>query len=256
MRTGVLVIAAALMAPVLVAASEPVWVFIEPPSAEAERDFMNAKEDVKADIAAGVLKMRVGGFPGPDEHTNSLLVKLGIEPVEQGCVVIESVYSRVYFEAMEKEIERRHGADFGTRFDKEVVASRERARASLPKRDLAADRKYWRAVADHIGSYWNVPPNVPGGRQCSSVVLFDERATAAETQFFGCPDTRLQSSVLQAVQASLPLPAEIASLRTPNQLFITFEVPQDQIGEDEVGGWDQEWQEIQDFIQNAPDTKQ
>lgn len=94
------------------------------------------------------------------------------------------------------------------------------------------------------------------GRQCSALILFDMRSAAAETQLLACPDSRLQSSVAQAVQASLPLPAEIVALRTPSPLPITFVVPQDQVGQDEVGWWDGEWQSIKDFVQGSTSTTQ
>lgn len=253
MRVGVLATAALLLTPVLAEASEPVWVFIEPPSAEAERDFEKAKEDAKADIAAGVLNVRVGGlFWQPDEERQRLLAKLGIKEVPQGCVVIENVYSKAYYETIEKEVERRYGKDFWSRFDSELAASQ----ANAPKGDPAADRKYWRAVADHVGSYWKVPPDLPGGRRCSALILYDAYSGAAETQLLACPDSRLQSSVVQAVQASLPLPAEIVALRTPGRLPITFVVPQDQVGQDEVPWWDGEWQSIEDFVRGSADPTQ
>lgn len=253
MRVGVLAIAVLLLTSVLAEASEPVWVFVEPPSAEAERDFAKAKEKAKADIAAGVFKVRVGGLGWePDEERQRLLAKLGIEEVPQGCVVIEDVYSDAYYETIEKEVERRFGKDFWSRFNKERAAA---LRANAPKVDPVADRKYWTAVADHIGSYWKAPPDVPGGRQCGAFIIFDAQSGAAETQLIGCPDTRLQSSVVQAVQASLPLPAEIVALRTTGRLPITFVVPKDQVGHDQVPWWDGEWQGIKDYLRESAATQ-
>jgi hypothetical protein len=121
------------------------------------------------------------------------------------------------------------------------------SRANAPKGD-AADRKYWKAVADHVGSYWKIPPDVPGGRQCSALTLYDADSAAAETQLLSCPDSRLQSSVVAAVQASLPLPAEIVAIRTSGQLLVTFVVPKEQVGQDEVSWWDGEWQSIKEFV--------
>lgn len=257
MRNRVLAITGLLLAPVLVEAGEPVMVFIEPPSAEAEREFKKGKEDAKADIAAGVLKVRVGGFGWqPDEERKRLLAKLGIEEVPQGCVVIEDIYSTAYYETSEKEVERRYGTDFWNRFDREWEASRASASAPGPKLDADADRKYWSAVAGHVGPYWKIPPNVPGGRRCGALISFDAHSTSAETELISCPDSRLQASVARAVQASLPLPPEIAALRTPGKIVVTFVVPQGQVGEDEVSGWDAEWQSIQDFVRASPDQKQ
>lgn len=255
MRIGVPVVAALLLAPALVDASEPVWVFIEPPSAEAERDFKKAKEDAKADIAAGVLKVRVGGLGWqPDEERQRLLAKMGIKEVPQGCVVIEDFYLQTYYETIEKEVERRYGKDFWSRFNRELEASRpEVSRPETPKSDPAADKKYWRAVADHVGSYWKAPPDVPGGRRCGAFITYDGHSRAAETEFIGCSDSRLQLSVVQAVQASLPLPATIVALRTSGRLPLIFVVPADQVGHDEVDWWDREWHSIKDFVRGTAD---
>lgn len=240
---------ALLLVSLRIDASEPVWVFIEPPSTAAELEFKKAKEDAEADIAAGVLKTRVGGLSGPNEERTRLLAKLGIQEVEVGCVPIETVWSRVYYETMEKEIQRRHGADFWNRFDSELEASQASARSSTAAEDVAADRKYAREVADHVQRFWKVPPNVPGGRRCTVRIQFDSRLASAETETMACPDRRLKSSVEQTVQASLPLPAEIEALRTPRPVFITFEVPQDQVGEDELDWWEGEWRAIQGSLQ-------
>jgi len=238
-----------LLVSLQVDAGEPVWVFIEPPSAAAEQDFKKAKQDAEADIAAGVLKTRVGGLSGPNEERTRLLAKLGIQEVDEGCVPIETVWSRVYYETMEKEIQRRHGADFWSRFNSELAASQTSARSSNAAADVAADRKFLRAVADHVQGFWKVPPNVPGGRRCTVLIPSDSHLASAEMQTMACPDSRLKSSVEEAVQASLPLPAEIEALRTPRPVFITFEIPQDQVGEDEVDWWEGEWRAIQGSLQ-------
>lgn len=254
MRQGVLAIMASLLAPVLVEASDPVWVFIEPPSAEAERDFQEAKKDAKADIAAGILKVRVGGFRPVDEERTRRLAKLGIEEVDHGCVVgLESVYSNIYYAAMSKEIEMRYGKDFWTRFDAELEAWREK---TTPKRDPVADRKYWAAVADHVASYWKVPPDVPRWHWCGAFIHFDAQLASAETRFVSCyeGDRRLEASIAQAVQASLPLPAEIVALRTPGQILITFAVDQD--AEPPVMEYGPEWESIKEFLKRSADSKQ
>jgi hypothetical protein len=241
-------ILALLLVSLRVDASEPVWVFIEPPSAEAEHDFKKAKQDAERDIAAGVLKTRVSGMWGPDETRSRLLAKLGIQEVGVGCVPIETVWSRAYYEAMDREIERRHGPDFWSRFEGELAASRASASSSSAAEDPAADLKYTRAVADHVQRFWKVPPNVPGGRRCTVRIRFDSRLTSAETETMACPDSRLKLSVQQTVQASLPLPAEIEPLRTPRPVYITFEIPHDQVGEDEVDWWEGEWRAIQSSL--------
>lgn len=226
MRFGFLTSLFSLILPALSLASEPVWVFIEPPSEQAERAFENGRQAAKADIASDLLKVGASGM-SPDPERTRLLARFGIQEVGAGCLVNRGdVYGRIYFETFAKEIERRYGPDFWQSFEAELAQIKE-ADAVRTEVAAAADLKFRRAVADHIGSHWKMPADVPSGRRCSTIIQFDEEWVAADWHFASCVDagSAFEESITQAVQASLPLPRELAKLRTSAPVVITFAIP-------------------------------